>query len=302
MRILVTGGAGFLGTSVVRRLRSDGHDVFVPRSSEYDLRSAAAVTQVFVDSLPDVVVHLAAAVGGIGANEAHPGRFLHDNAIMGLQLMERARLAGIKKFVTIGTACEYPEDADLPLRESDIWLGYPAKVTAPYGIAKRLLLAQGQAYRDEYGFNGIHLIPTNLYGPGDNFDPETSHVIPALIRRFSEATRQEFEGVRCWGTGRASREFLYVEDAADAIARATYLYDDPEPVNIGTGEEQPIAAVAEQIAELYGYAGDIWWDRSEPDGVARRWMDVSRAAEAFGFRASTPLALGLAKTIEWFET
>jgi len=221
---------------------------------------------------------------------------------MGLMLMEESRRAGVKKFVTIGTACSYPADAPLPLREDDLWNGYPAPETAPYGLAKRIVLAQGQAYRAEYGFNAIHLIVSNLYGPQDNFDPETSHVIPALIARFSEATRLDLPSVRCWGTGRATREFLYVSDAAEAIVAATAGYDSPEPVNIGTGEEHSIAAVAEKIAAVYGFGGAIGWDESEPTGVARRWMDTSRAEERFGFQARTSLDDGLDRTIAWYES
>lgn len=300
MNICVTGGNGFLGRAVVKKLREFDHFVFVPRSAEYDLRTPDGIQRALFGD-PEVVIHLAAAVGGIGANEAHPASFLYDNLIMGSQLMEQARLAGVAKFVTVGTACAYPADAPLPLREDDIWNGYPAQETAPYGLAKRMLLAQGQAYRHEYGFDAIHLIPTNLYGERDNFDPETSHVIPALIGRFSEAYRQGLETVRCWGTGTATREFLYVDDAAEAIVAATFAYGDADPVNIGTGVETPLVEVAERIAKAYGYTGEISWNPAHPDGVSRRWMDVSRAEKAFGFRASTPLDEGLAKTIAWYE-
>jgi GDP-L-fucose synthase len=298
---VVTGGAGFLGSHVVERLSASGHFVFVPRSAEYDLRTWVGVARCMAAGHPDVVIHLAAAVGGIGVNEAHPGMLLHDNAIMGLHLMEWCRKAGVSKFVTIGTACEYPEDAPLPLREDDLWNGYPTPVTAPYGIAKRLLLAQGQAYRDEYGFNAIHLIPTNLYGPRDNFDRQTSHVIPALVRRFSEAVKEGRDLVRCWGTGKATREFLYVEDAATAIVTATERYDSPELMNLGTGQETSVASVAQQIADIYGYKGRIGWDDSRPDGVSRRRLDIGRAWSEMAFRASTHLEDGLKATVEWFE-
>lgn len=296
----MTGGAGFLGRAVVARFQADGHAVTVPRSETFDLRTQAGIAGALWTD-PDVVIHLAAAVGGIGANVKHPGRFLYENVIMGAQLMEQGRRVGVGKFVTIGTACEYPADAELPLREEDIWNGYPAPETAPYGLAKRMLLAQGQAYRAEYGFDAIHLIPTNLYGPHDNFDAETSHVIPALIRRFSEAKRQGLEEVTCWGTGTATREFLYVSDAANAIVDATYLYDDPEPVNIGTGQEMRLSDVALYISQRYDFTGRITWDTSRPDGTLRRCLDTSRAAKAFNWRAKTPLSEGLARTIAWYE-
>jgi GDP-L-fucose synthase len=301
VQILVSGGGGFLGSHVVEHLTDAGHQTFVPRSADYDLRTLIGIADALHDGRPEVVVHLAAAVGGIGVNEAHPGKLLHDNAVMGLQLMDWSRRSGVRKFVTIGTACEYPEDAPLPLREDDIWNGYPTPVTAPYGIAKRLLLAQGQAYRDEYGFNVIHLIPTNLYGPGDDFDRQTSHVIPALIRRFSEAAKDKRDLVRCWGTGKATREFLYVEDCARAIVTATERYDSPEPMNIGTGIETSVASVAQQIADIYGFKGRIEWDESRPDGVSRRRLDIGRAWSEIAFRASTHLEDGLKATVEWFE-
>lgn len=300
MNICVTGGAGFLGRAVVKRLRADNHLVQVPRSAEHDLRTLDGIQQV-LDPPPEVVIHLAAAVGGIGANVEHPGRFLYENLFMGLSLMEQARLAGVGKFVIIGTACSYPADAEIPLREDDIWNGYPAAETAPYGLAKRMLLAQGQAYRQEFGFDAIHLIPTNLYGPYDNFDAETSHVIPAMIRRFSEAEKEGRPQVTCWGSGTATREFLFVDDAAEAIVDATYLYDGDEPVNIGTGQEMRLSDVAAYIAALYGYTGNIVWDKSRPDGTPRRCLDTSRAVGAFGWRAKTPLTEGLARTIEWYE-
>ena len=301
MRVLVTGGAGFLGRVVVEQLKATGYEAFVPRGREYDLRTPLGVARVLADSTPDIVVHLAAAVGGIGANQTHPGRFLYENVVMGAELMEQSRLAGVHKFVSVGTACSYPEYAPLPLREDTLWDGYPAAVTAPYGLAKRLLLAQGQAYRAEYGFNVIHLIPTNLYGPRDNFDLETSHVVPGLIRKFSEATRDGSPEVHCWGTGLATREFLYVDDAARAIVWATERYDEPEPVNIGTGVEVTIFELVGMIAGLYGYRGDTVWDSARPDGAPRRLLDVSRAETAFGFRAEVSLDEGLRRTVEWYE-
>jgi GDP-L-fucose synthase len=301
VRILVTGGHGFLGQAVVTRLGAARHLVFAPSSHEYDLRRPTAVRSVITVGMPEIVVHLAATVGGIGVNEAQPGTLLYENAFMGLQLMEEARRNGVKKFVTVGTACEYPEDARLPLSEDDIWNGYPSPVTAPYGIAKRLLLAQGQAYRQQFGFNAIHLIPTNLYGPGDNFVDGRSHVIPALIQKFSDAVHDGRDLVRCWGTGKATREFLYVDDAADAIASAVERYDSPEPMNLGTGVETSIADVAKQIAGLYGFTGRIGWDESRPDGVERRRLDIGRAWETIAFRASTPLDEGLKTTVEWYE-
>lgn len=301
MRVMVTGGWGFLGGHVCRELRLHNHFVFPIRHGDCDLLNPDDIQWTLEEVEPDAIVHLAAAVGGIGANQEHPGKFLYENAMMGLQLMEQARQFDVGKFVTIGTACSYPADAPLPLNEDDIWNGYPAPETAPYGIAKRLLLLQGQMYRQEYGFNAIHLIPTNLYGPGDNFDPETSHVIPGLIQRFSEAAKFGRARVKCWGTGEATREFLYVEDAATAIVAALERYDSPEPLNIGTGVETSVASVANAIADIYGYEGEIRWDRRRPDGAERRRMDVSRARTALGFEALTSLEQGLKATIEAYE-
>lgn len=300
-RVLVTGGNGFLGRVVVRQLSDAGHTVFAPRSFEYDLRTRIGCVGALVDAEPEVVIHLAAAVGGIGANEAHPGRFLFENLIMGAELMDQARRARVDKFVSVGTACSYPEDAAVPLVEEMIWDGYPAPVTAPYGLAKRMLMEQGRAYRAEYGFDAIHLIPTNLYGPGDNFNAETGHVIPSLIRKFSEAAELESMTVMCWGTGKPTREFLHVEDAARGIILAMERYDSPEPVNLGTGAEISIREVAEKIADLYGFEGRIEWDASRPDGAPRRCLDVSRA-RAFGYTPSTSLDDGLAETVEWYES
>jgi GDP-L-fucose synthase len=299
MKILVTGGSGFLGSHVVKHLRVMGHEVSAPPSRYYDLRDRTAIYHMMDTYRPQTVVHLAAAVGGIGANEARPGEFLYDNAVMGLHLMDQARLAGVAKFVTIGTSCEYPENAPMPLHEDSLWDGYPAKVTAPYGLAKKLLLAQAQAYRKQYGFNSIHLIPTNLYGPNDHFVSATGHVVPGMIIKI--ATAKKFnESVELWGTGDATRDFCYVEDAAKAIRLATERYDQPEPVNIGTGTETSIKELAALIAEQLGYSGDIIWNSERPDGTPRRQMDVARAAKEFGFFATTSLAEGIRRTIDWY--
>jgi GDP-L-fucose synthase len=300
-RFLVTGGAGFLGRRVVARLQQAGADrVFAPRSSVYDLREGEAVRRCLEDVRPDVVIHLAAVVGGIGANRESPGRFLYDNAMMGLQLMEEARKAGVSKFVTIGTVCSYPKFTPVPFREDDLWDGYPEETNAPYGLAKKLLLAQGQAYRQQYGFNAIYLIPVNLYGPGDNFDPASSHVIPALIRKCIEARASGALCIEAWGTGAASREFIYVDDAAEGIVLATEGYNSGEPVNIGAGFEITIRDLTGLIVELTGYAGQVRWDASKPDGQPRRMLDVSRARKAFGFEARTDFRDGLKQTIDWY--
>ncbi|HYM15517.1 MAG TPA: GDP-L-fucose synthase [Dehalococcoidia bacterium] len=300
VRVLVTGGAGFLGSHVVDALEARGADVFIPRSARYDLRDRDAITRVLDDARPQVVIHLAAVVGGIGANRRNPGRFFYDNAIMGIQLMEQARLAGIEKFVGVGTVCAYPKFVPLPFREDDIWNGYPEETNAPYGLAKKMLLVQAQAYREQYGFNAITLLPVNLYGPGDNFDPESSHVIPALIRKIVEAKVRGEASVTAWGTGAASREFLYVEDAAEAIVRATERYDGPLPVNVGAGREISIRELVAAIARLCDFRGDIRWDASQPDGQPRRMLDTSRAKALFGFEATTDFEEGLRRTIAWF--
>ncbi len=299
-RVMVTGGAGFLGSHVVARLEAAGADAFVPRSRDYDLREKDAIVRALADARPEIVVHLAAVVGGIGANRANPGRFFYDNAMMGIQLMEQARLAGVRKFVGVATVCAYPKFAPLPFREDDLWAGYPEETNAPYGLAKKMLLVQAQAYREQYGFNAITLLPVNLYGPGDNFDPASSHVIPALIRKVVEAKRTGLDHITAWGTGAASREFLYVEDAAEAIALAAERYDAPDPVNIGAGREISIRELVQTIADICGYHGDVRWDASQPDGQPRRMLDITRARERFGFEARTGFEAGLRRTIEWY--
>jgi GDP-L-fucose synthase len=301
-RTMVTGGGGFLGRSVVARLHEAGAtDVFVPRSAEYDLRTEGAADRALADGRPDTVIHLAAVVGGIGANRENPGRFFYENAIMGIRLMEAARLAGVRKFVTIGTVCAYPKFTPVPFREDDLWNGYPEETNAPYGLAKKMLLVQGQAYRQQYGFNAIYLVPVNLYGPSDNFDPSSSHVIPALIKKCLDARDAGEPAIEVWGTGAASREFLYVDDAARGIVLATQRYDDPDPVNLGVGHEITIRELVVTIAELTGFEGKVRWDRSKPDGQPRRALDTSRARERFGFVAMTSFRDGLQRTIEWFE-
>lgn len=302
LSIAVTGGNGFLGRVVCRKLRERGaRDVFVPRRAEYDLTTEAGVARMYRDSRPDVVLHLAAEVGGIGANRANPGRFFFANMAMGLHLIEQGRQHGLTKFVQIGTICAYPKFAPVPFREDDLWNGYPEETNAPYGVAKKALLVMLQGYRAQYGFPGIYLLPVNLYGPGDNFDPQTSHVIPALIRKFVDARRNSDSHVTLWGTGAASREFLYVEDAAEGIVLATERYSDPEPVNLGTGEEIRIRDLALKIQRLTGFDGEIRWDPSKPDGQPRRQLNTDRARERFGFRARTPFHEGLEKTTQWWE-
>ena len=301
-RIAVTGGAGFLGRYVVRALEEQGcREIFVPRRSEYDLTHEVAVEQMYSDFRPHVVVHLAGVVGGIGANRQNPGRFLYENLVMGSLLMEYGRKAGIEKFVGVGTICAYPKFVPVPIREVDLWNGYPEETNAPYGLAKKMLLVQGQAYRQQYGFNSIHLIPANLYGPEDNFDPETSHVIPAVIRKCLEAMERREKEIVCWGDGTPTREFLYVEDCAEAIVLATQSYDGAEPVNVGAGFEISVRELVQLIAELTGFHGSIAWDKSKPNGQPRRSVDTSRARELFGFQAKTDFRDGLRKTIEWYE-
>jgi GDP-L-fucose synthase len=301
-RVMVTGGNGFLGSAVVNRLRGAGaSEIFVPRSSEYDLRTRDGIARALADGKPDLIIHLAAVVGGIGANRENPGRFFYENAIMGIELMEQARLAGVAKFVGVGTVCSYPKFTPVPFREDDLWNGYPEETNAPYGLAKKMLLVQGQAYRDQYGFNAIHLLPVNLYGPGDNFDPASSHVIPALIRKCLEARDRGDAYVEVWGTGTASREFLYVDDAAEGIVLAAERYDDRDPANLGVGAEITIRSLTELIARLTRFEGEIHWDASKPDGQPRRALDTSRARERFGFVAGTSFEDGLRRTIGWYE-
>jgi GDP-L-fucose synthase len=301
---MVTGGGGFLGRRVVDRLRHAGtpqDQIFVPRSTEYDLRTHEGIAAALHEARPDMVIHLAAVVGGIGANQANPGRFFYDNAIMGIQLIEQARLAGVDKFVTIGTVCSYPKFTPVPFRENDLWDGYPEETNAPYGLAKKMLLVQSQAYREQYGFDAIYLIPVNLYGPGDNFDPSSSHVIPALIKKCVDAREARLAQIEVWGTGSASREFIYVDDAALGIVLAAERYDSLEPVNLGVGQEITIRELVALIVRLTGFEGEVSWDATKPDGQPRRALDTSRAREAFNFVAETSFEEGLRQTIAWYE-
>jgi GDP-L-fucose synthase len=300
--VVVTGGAGFLGSAVVKCLQSRGYEnIFVPRSKAYDLRDQVAISRLYRDFNPRVVIHLAAVVGGIGANRDNPGRFFYDNAIMGIQLMEYARQFEVAKFVAVGTICAYPKFAPVPFKEEDLWNGYPEETNAPYGLAKKMMLVQAQSYRAQYGFNAIYLLPVNLYGPGDNFDLNTSHVIPALIRKCVEAKERNEEQIVLWGDGSPTREFLYVEDAAEGIISATESYDGSEPVNLGTGKEISISDLAQMIAEEVGFDGDIVWDTTKPNGQPRRCLDTSRAEHCFGFRAKFDLRQGIIQTIAWFN-
>lgn len=301
-RICVTGGGGFLGRRVVEALRARGcADIYVVRKSEYDLVRGPDVERLYSDARPDVVIHLAAVVGGIGANRENPGRYFYENLMMGAQLIEGARVNGVAKFVQVGTICAYPKFTPLPFKEEHLWDGYPEETNAPYGVAKKALLVQCQAYRDQYGMNAIYLLPVNLYGPGDNFDPNTSHVIPALIKKFVDAAETGARAVEVWGTGSATREFLYVDDAAEGIALATLHYDGREPVNLGSGMEISIRDLAGLIARETGFRGEIVWDDSKPDGQPRRALDVTRAERLFGFRARTGFMEGLWQTIEWYR-
>ena len=301
-RITVTGGAGFLGSHVVERLRAAGcEDIFVPRSREYDLRREEGVRRLYDQARPELVIHLAAVVGGIGANRENPGRFFHDNLVMGAELMEQARRRGVEKFVAVGTVCAYPKFAPVPFREDDLWNGYPEETNAPYGLAKKMLLVQAQAYRQQYGFNAIYLLPVNLYGPRDSFDPAKSHVIPALIKKCVDAIDQGAQQIEVWGSGAATREFLYVADCAEGIVLAAERYDGDAPVNLGAGREIRIRELAERIADLTGFRGTIVWDASKPDGQPRRCLDVSRAEKEFGFRATTDFVAGLRETIRWYR-
>jgi GDP-L-fucose synthase len=300
-RIVVTGGAGFLGTHVVSAFRAEGAEVVVPRKRDYDLVQREACRLLLADTKPDLVVHLAARVGGIGANRENPGSFFFDNLMMGVQLIEECRLGAVKKVVTVGTICSYPKFTPVPFREDDLWIGYPEETNAPYGLAKKMLLVQGQAYRAQYGMDVVHLLPVNLYGPGDNFDPASSHVIPALIKKIEDAQTSGTLEVEVWGTGRASREFLYVEDAARGIVRATGQYSGAEPVNLGAGFEITIHDLVVLIARLMDFRGEIRFDSTQPDGQPRRSLDTARAERLFGFRATTSFEDGLRRTIEWYR-
>ena len=299
--VVVTGGAGFLGSFLVPMLEEQGAHVVIPRRREYDLTEQADTRRLFIAARPDIVIHLAAEVGGIGANRGNPGRFFYANMAMGLNMIEESRRSGVSKFVQVGTVCAYPKFTPVPFREEELWNGYPEETNAPYGIAKKSLLVMLQGYREQYDLNGIYLLPVNLYGPRDNFDLETSHVIPALIRKFIAARDEGRDEVVVWGTGAASREFLYVEDAARAIFLAAQQYDGPEPVNVGAGREVTIRELIETIGALTGYSGSITWDTSKPDGQPRRMLETSRAKAAFGFSAEVELEDGLARTIEWWE-
>jgi len=302
-RVTVTGGTGFLGRFVTGKLKAfDGVEVFVPRSHDYNLIEKNDVERMLDDSQPDLVIHLAAVVGGIGHNQKNPGKFFYDNLMMGAQLIEQSRLRGVKKFLATGTVCAYPKFTPVPFKEDDLWNGYPEETNAPYGLAKKMMLVQSQAYRDQYGFNSIFVLPANLYGPGDKLDLETSHVVPALVRKCVEARRRDAGFIEVWGSGSASREFLYVEDCADGIVKAAALYDERDPVNLGNGREVVIKDLVELIARLAGFDGTIRWQSDKPDGQPRRQLDTTRAFERFGFQAQTSLEQGLRQTIDWYET
>lgn len=301
--VMVTGGAGFLGSHLVEELerRADDVDVFVPRSDTYDLRETAGIRKALRESDPDVVLHLAATVGGIGANRENPGRYFYENAVMGIELIEQARKHGVEKFTVLGTICSYPKHTPIPFQEEDLYEGYPEETNAPYGIAKKVLLTQSRAYRQQYDFDSIYLMPANLYGPRDDFDLETAHVIPAIVRKCVEAREEGDNSITAWGTGEPTREFLYVKDAADGILTATERYDESEPVNLGSGMEISIRVLIETIADLTGFEGDVEWDTSKPDGQPRRTLDTSRARKRFNWEATTEFEEGLRETIEWYE-
>jgi len=300
-RVVVTGGAGFLGSYVTEGLRKRGcKNILVPKIEDYDLVKMNDIVRMYDDMKPDIVIHLAAVVGGIGANREHPGEFFYKNLMMGVQLIEQGRKRNIEKFVAIGTVCAYPKFAPVPFKEEDLWNGYPEETNAPYGLAKKVLLVQSQAYRAEYGFNSIFLLPVNLYGPGDNFDPASSHVIPALIKKCVDAVEAGDDYIECWGTGSASREFIYAADAAEGILLATEHFNGPEPVNVGAGFEITIKKLVEKIAAITGFKGEIRWDSSRPNGQPRRCLDTSRARKLFGFEAKTPFDEGLKATVDWY--
>ena len=301
-RVVVTGGAGFLGSYVVGKLRERGvEQIFVPRSRDYDLVRIENVRRLYDDANPDLVIHLAAVVGGIGTNRANPGRYFYDNLMMGVQLMDEAYRRGVAKFVALGTICAYPKFTPVPFKEDDLWNGYPEETNAPYGLAKKMMLVQAQAYREQYGFNSIFLLPVNLYGPRDNFDLQSSHVIPALIRKCLEAVERKADHIVCWGSGQVTREFLHAEDCAEGILLATESYNKSDPVNLGAGFEISIRDLAEKIAALTGFTGKLVWDASQPDGQPRRCLDVTRAEQEFGFRARIGFDEGLRQTIEWYR-
>ena len=301
-KVVVTGGAGFLGSHIVEALRKRGcSEIMVPRSAQYDLRHLENVQRLYADARPQLVIHAAGIVGGIGANRARPAEFFYDNLMMGVQMLHEAWRTGVDKFVSIGTVCAYPKFTPMPFQEDNLWNGYPEETNAPYGLAKKMLLVQGQAYREQYKFNSIYLLPVNLYGPGDNFDPESSHVIPALIRKCIEARERRADHIVVWGTGRATREFLYVEDAAEGILLAAERYDGSEPVNVGSGMEISIRDLVHLIARLTQFEGEIVWDATKPDGQPRRCLDTSRAEQLFGFKARTLFEDGLQRTVEWYE-
>src|SRR3972149_1657438 len=301
-KVLVTGGAGFLGSFVVEKLKErECAEIFVPRNKDYNLVDREACRRAYQDSKPDIVLHRAARVGGIGANRENPGRFFYENLMMGAQMMEEGRLFGVEKFVALGTICAYPKFTPIPFREENLWNGYPEETNAPYGLAKKMLLVQSQAYRTQYGFNSIYLLPVNLYGPGDNFNPKSSHVIPALIKKCIDAAEKNIPSITVWGSGKATREFLYVEDCAEGILLAAERYNKREPVNLGAGFEISIKELVEIIAKLTGFKGAIVWDTSKPDGQPRRCLDTTRAKKEFGFVAKTPFEEGLKKTIGWYR-
>lgn len=300
--ILITGGAGFLGSTVVKALTERGFTrLFIPRKAEYDLTREPDIVRIYRDTKPRVVIHLAALVGGIGANRQNPGRFFYENLLMGAMLMEHARLTGVQKFIAVGTVCSYPKFTPVPFREDDLWNGYPEETNAPYGLAKKMLLVQSQAYRAQYGFNAIFLLPANLYGPGDHLDPDRSHVIPALIKKCCDAVREGGKELVVWGDGTPTREFLYVDDAAEGIVMALERYNKPDPVNLGSGREISIKELVTSIASLTGFKGQVVWDTLKPNGQPRRWLDTTRAEREFGFKATMPLEDGLRKTVEWYQ-